>query len=79
MLGTFLVFYFAFNVILALILWFFMKPEDVSIVGYFLAMFLFGLVIIVFFIVLFVLALLAGASYNFGDFVQTKMSKHLGR
>jgi hypothetical protein len=65
----FLAFYFAFNITLALVLWFFYLPKKVSPVGYFLMMVFFGLPLLALLCILFIIAILAGASYNLGEYI----------
>ena len=69
-----ILFYFGFNIVLALLLWFFALPKDVSPVGYFLAMFFLALPIIVLVLILAIILVLTGATYNFGNIVQSKLS-----
>ena len=72
-----ILFYFAFNTVLLLLLWWAVLPKGMSFVGYFLLMFFLGLPIVVLVLVLFAIALLGGATYNFGETVENWFKKTL--
>ena len=69
--------YFGINTLLAIMLWFSLGLQHVSIsgVGFFLTVILLGLPILVILLVVFVIALGAGAAYNLGDFLQNFFKK----
>ena len=76
MLGLTLGLYFCINIAIALILWFaVLKGAGLSTMGYFLTMTLLGVVIIGILLVLFIIALLMGASYNFGGYMERKLKE----
>jgi hypothetical protein len=66
--------YFLINLIIAIILWFAVLPKDISVVGYFLMMILFGIPLVILLgiwliIILVTLGVGVGsqATYNLGD------------
>ena len=76
MLGISLVLYFAINFIIAIILWLaVLKDANLSALGYFLAMILLGLFIVGALLVLFLIAILTGASYNLGGYIEKKLKE----
>ena len=62
--------YFIINLVLGLILYLYFQPKNISALGYFLKMILFGLILIIALLVLVVFVVLAGASYNLGDSIE---------
>ena len=77
MINTLLL-YFGVNTILALILWFAgIRETKVSVLGFFLAMVIFGVPILILLCVAFLIAILTGASYNFGTYLEGKFKKVL--
>ena len=76
MLGLSLTLYFFVNIVIAIVLWFaVLKDSKLSALGYFLAMLLLGLFIIGALLILFVIAILTGASYNLGGYIETKLNE----
>jgi len=68
-----LLLYFGANIALGVILWLAVRPTKVSVLGYSLFMLFLGVLVVVFFLIFFVIALLSGATYNLGDIVESKL------
>jgi len=71
-----LLLYFVINAVLALILWWAVRPK-VSRLGYALMMLLLGLPVLVLIVAMFAVVFLGGASYNFGEATETWLRKVL--
>ena len=76
--------YFLINIVIAVILWFAVLPEDVSKVGYFLMMLLFGIPIVIILAVWLIILLITlgvavggSATYNIGEAVGKFFAKIL--
>jgi hypothetical protein len=74
---TILALYFGINILLAGVLWFGLglKSTSVSTIGFLLAVILLGLPILCILLIMFAIVLIAGATYNFGDFLQNFFRK----
>jgi len=74
---TVIALYFGINILLAVILWFTLglKNSQVSTVGFFLVIILLGLPILCVLLIMFAIVLIAGATYDFGDFLQNFFKK----
>jgi len=78
--------YFLINLVIAILLWFAVLPKDISTVGYFLMMLLFGiplLILLGIWLIIILVTLGVGigsqASYNVGDKIGEFFSKILKR